>query len=284
MTDLAKLRDLLRAAVRERAEDGAGVVLSGGVDSSTVSCLADRELPTFTGYYCELGFDERHYARLAAGREHHEVLIQPRDFVENFDAMMAAARPPFQGPGMFGQYMVAKYAAEHVDVVLSGEGSDELFGGYARLMMVAGANPPLGYQTYSPPAGYPTTVPEALAYDYDRLDDLLAVDDQMCGAWGLESRAPFTDDRVVEFALALDPFARVGKVVLKSAMRGIVPDRILDRRDKMGFPVPLVRWAQAEPVRSFIKERLGWVPHRGMPYDRAWWSQLCEKTHEAATA
>jgi len=101
------------------------------------TCVGD--LPTFTGYYDTEGFDERPYARLVAGANHHEIPITPQDFIDNFDAMVPKLRPPYQGMGTFGQYMVGKYISENTDVkvVLSGEGADELFGGYARLIAVA---------------------------------------------------------------------------------------------------------------------------------------------------
>jgi len=271
------LLDLIRTAVAESLDGKVGILVSGGLDSSTVASLAPRELPTFTGYYDLEGFDERHWARLVAHPEHHEILITPRDFVENFDQMQTHLRPPIMGMGTFGQYMVSKYVSQYVDVALSGEGSDELFGGYARQMIVAGEAPPEGYEHYHIPPGYPTTLPEALAYDYKRLPDLLAVDDQMTGAFGLEARAPFTDRRIVDYALALPPEWRVGKRHLRSAVRGVVPDEIIDRKNKMGFPIPLVHWAQEEPVRSFIMDRIGYLPDPEQPWDRAWWYELCNR-------
>jgi len=271
------LLDLIRTAVAESLDGKVGILVSGGLDSSTVASLAPRELPTFTGYYDLEGFDERHWARLVAHPEHHEILITPRDFVENFDQMQTHLRPPIMGMGTFGQYMVSKYVSQYVDVALSGEGSDELFGGYARQMIVAGEAPPEGYEDYHLPPDYPTTLPEALAYDYKRLPDLLAVDDQMTGAFGLEARAPFTDKRIVNYALSLPPYWRVGKRHLRSAVRGVVPDEIIDRKNKMGFPIPLVHWAQEEPVRTFIMDRLGYLPDPEQPWDRAWWYELCNR-------
>jgi asparagine synthetase B (glutamine-hydrolysing) len=273
------LLDLIRAAVEARIGPKTGIVLSGGLDSSTVAALAPP-LPSFTGYYAEPGFDERRYARMVAKGVHHEVLITPEDFVEHFDAMAEHVSYPIQGMGTFGQYMVARYvASEGIEIALSGEGADELFGGYARTLIAAGEAPPDGYADYTVPADYPVDdLAAALQYDLDRLPDLLAVDDAMCAAWGIEARAPFTDPSIVDYALALDPRERVGKRHLREAVRGIVPDAIIDRTDKMGFPIPLVKWAQFEPVRTFVMDRIGYLPDPSKPWDRSWWVELVEAT------
>lgn len=278
------LVDLIDEAINTILDDcvGArvGISLSGGLDSSTVVAITDSirpGLPLFTGWYDKEGFDERKWSRMVGEGLHHEVLISPRDFVENFDDMCEFIRPPVLGMGTFGQWMVAKYANEFVDVMLSGEGSDELFGGYARQMIVAGEKPPEGYEQYVLPAGYPTTIEEALAYDLAQLPDLLAVDDQMTGAFGIEARAPFTDQRIVDYALALPVSERIGKRHLRDAVRGVVPDRIIDRKAKMGFPCPLVAWAQEEPVRSFVMERIGYLPDPAKPWDRTWWIEMVGK-------
>lgn len=269
------LVDLLQAAVEARVGPNTGIVLSGGLDSSTVAALAPP-LPTFTGYYDEPGYDERRYSRLVGRGEHHEILITPEDFVAHFDDMARHVRPPIQGMGTFGQYMVARYLHKQgIEIALSGEGSDELFGGYARTLIAAGEPPPAGYENYRVPPDYPVhDLAAALQYDLDRLPDLLAVDDAMCAAWRIEARAPFTDQSIVDYALALDPRERVGKRHLRQAVRGIVPDAIIDRTDKMGFPVPLVKWAQSEPVRSFVLDRIGYLPDPGKPFDRTWWYDL----------
>lgn len=278
MSYAPRLRKLLRTAIEAHVGPDTGVLLSGGIDSSTVAAYAPS-LPAFTGYYRGKNYDERPWARIAAyGREHHEIEIKPDDFVKHFAAMRKAIKPPFQGPGTFGQFMVAKYVAKHVSTVLSGEGGDELFGGYARLHLVAGLAPPKGYENYTPPADYPSNVVDALKYDWDRLPDLLAVDEQVTAAHKLKAVAPMLSPPVIEYVMALPPLERVGKVVLREAMKGIVADEILGRKEKWGFPVPYVEWAQKDPVRGFVEEKIGYVPDPKEPWSRKWWYDLLEAT------
>lgn len=271
------LRDLLRSAVRKHIARDTGVLLSGGIDSSTIAYFAP-ELPLFTGYYQGEPYDERPWARLVAkDREWHEIEITPQDFIDHFDGMVAATGAPYEGPGTFGQYMVARYVAQHVETVLSGEGGDELFGGYARLHLVAGIPPPEGYEDYVLPEGYPTDLGEALDYEWKvNLPALLAVDEKVTKAHGLTAIAPMIDTRVVNFVLGRPDKERVGKVMLKEAMAGLLPPEILGRKDKRGFPVPYVEWAQG-PLRDFISERIGYVPDPEKPWDRKWWLDLCQE-------
>src|SRR5207249_751795 len=88
-------------------------------------------------------------------------------------------------------------------------------------------------------------------------DDILVKVDRASMWTSLETRAPFLDHRLVEFALSLPPEYLVrgsGKYILKLALRGIVPDRVLDRR-KMGFGVPLEHWLRAD-LRDFANDVL----------------------------
>jgi hypothetical protein len=160
-----------------------------------------------------------------------------------------------------------------------------MFGGYARLMAVAGRKLPDGYENYTMPLDYPESLEAALAYDYERLPLLLAVDDAALGAFGLEAAAPFTDEQVVSYGLALPPYKRVSKDHLREAVRGVVPDPIIDRTDKKGFPIPLVVWANTlgNPVRDFIGDRLGGIPDPARPFDRGWWNDLLNTSTAEAT-
>lgn len=270
------LRDLLEDAVRKHVGPDTGVLLSGGIDSSTVAFFA-HELPLFTGYYEGEAYDERPWAALVAkGRDWHEIEITPQDFADNIDGFLEKIRPPFEGPGAFGQYMVAKYVSQHVSTVLSGEGGDELFGGYARLHIVAGVPVPVGFEDYRLPDGYPEDLEEALQWEWEvNLPALLALDAQVTAAWGLRAVAPMAEDLdVFDYATCLPPDMRVGKVAIRAAMRGLLPDEILGRKDKRGFPVPFVEWANG-PLQELFMDRIGYTPDPEMPWDRKWWTDMC---------
>jgi len=269
------LFDLISAAVSREVRPNTGVLLSGGIDSSTVAYFAP-EIPAFTGYYQGAAYDERYWAQMMTqGREWHEIEITPQDFIDNIDACLESLTPPFAGPGTFGQYMVAKYVSKHVSTVLSGEGGDELFGGYARLHLVAGVPVPEGYEDYVLPDGYPTNLHDALDWEWSvNLPALLRVDEQVTRAHDLTAIAPLTDLRVVNYVLGRPDKERVGKVMLKDAMYGYLPQPILDRKDKRGFPVPFVEWGQG-PLKEFFEDRLGYTPDPEKPWDRKWWYDLC---------
>jgi asparagine synthase (glutamine-hydrolysing) len=130
----ARLRDSVRAHLL--SDVPVGVLLSGGVDSAVLAALAAQETPepvhTFTIGFAERSFDERDDARLVAeryGTAHHELLVRPEPELL-LRALAEAFDEPFADSSALPTYLVSQLAAEHVKVALSGEGGDELFGGY----------------------------------------------------------------------------------------------------------------------------------------------------------
>lgn len=282
------LRELITDAVAvavAKADQPAGVCLSGGSDSSTIAMLAS-ELPLFTGYYDGERYDERPYAGLVGtGRDWHRIRITPQDFIDCFDSVREALDALRCGPGAVGQYVVARYAAGlGVRTLFTGEGGDELFGGYARQYIVAGLPRPDGYDDYELPAGYPKSLRGALEHEWNDLRNLCRVDEVIAGAHGIRVVPPLLDPWVVAYVHQLPPALRIAKRLLRDAMRGVVPDPILDRTDKRGFPAPFVEWAQEEPVRSFVVERIGYVPDRSRPWDRGWWYDMLDARPVAVAA
>jgi asparagine synthase (glutamine-hydrolysing) len=141
-TDEAELVEELRARLRDSvrahllSDVPVGVLLSGGVDSAVLAALAAQETPeavhTFTIGFEERSFDERADARRVAERystNHHELLVQP-DPRLLLPALAEAFDEPFADSSALPTYLVSQLASEHVKVALSGEGGDELFGGY----------------------------------------------------------------------------------------------------------------------------------------------------------
>ena len=133
-----ELRDRLRDSVRAHlvSDVPVGVFLSGGVDSGTLAALAAEETPgqiaTFSIGFEEQSFDELELARMVAqryGTDHHELVLRP-DAVELLPDIVDAFDEPFADSSALPTYLVSKLASEHVKVALSGEGGDELFGGY----------------------------------------------------------------------------------------------------------------------------------------------------------
>lgn len=337
----AEVRTLLEQAVasRRRADVPVGVWLSGGLDSAAIAAIARRDgpVPTFTLRPTDHDFDEGDAARATAhalGTEHHEVAVDAAALAAGFDEVFASLDEPIGDPSLVPTLLLARAARAHVKVVLSGEGADELFGGYptyvgARLAGLARAVPgplrrrlaargaaghgnvrlgfllrrlldgaghaPLArhlrwFGAFAPedvarlfrPGALPADAVEAClaAYEaaaapatttHDPVDALLRVDlllhlpdallakvDRASMRVGLEARAPFLEQRLVEYAAALPASRKVGrfttKRVLRDALAGIVPRAVLARR-KRGFAVPVAR-AFAGPLGDRLRDRL----------------------------
>jgi asparagine synthase (glutamine-hydrolysing) len=329
-----ELRELLEESVRLHlvSDVPLGAFLSGGVDSSAVVALMTRlghgTPRTFSIGYADAEFSELPWARLAArelGTRHHELVLDA-DVADVVEEVVFHLDEPFGDSSAIPTYMVSKLAAQHVKVVLSGDGGDELFAGYdkyrveareRRLERVPGvlrrALAALASRTPEGTRGrrflkhmaldgaerylHASTLfdaeqkarifrPEALARlaghdpwwdaarqlrggarhwlsalqawdlaSYLPLDILTKVD-RVSMAHSLEARVPLLDHVLVEFAARIPPELQLangrGKLLFKRALRGLVPDAILDRR-KRGFAIPLGRWLEG-PLGRRLRE------------------------------
>jgi asparagine synthase (glutamine-hydrolysing) len=325
--------ELFQESVRLRlmSDVPLGMFLSGGIDSSAIvsamSGMVSDPIKTFSVAFDEREANELEYARMvsrAFGTDHHEIVVSPEQFFDVLPAMVYQEDEPIAHPSSIPLYFVSKLASEHVKVVLTGEGSDELLAGYDKYRKTV-YNLALGRAYHNTmPASVrraierailklngasrvrqklsrtflclepriediyfdnfsvfsrsmqrrlftrdtreqmletdPYAAPLALLAGADSsslLDQLLAADlktylhellmkqDQMSMAASIESRVPFLDHKLVEFAAALPEKMKLRglrtKYILRKAMEHRLPKEILTRR-KMGFPVPIGSW------------------------------------------
>jgi asparagine synthase (glutamine-hydrolysing) len=134
-----RLIELLREAVRRRlvSDVPLGVFLSGGIDSSAITALAQKEVPgkikTFSIGFEDPSFDESKYASLASkyiGTEHHEQTMTPADLLNIVPALPDILDEPMADASILPTYLLSKFTRRHVTVALGGDGGDELFAGY----------------------------------------------------------------------------------------------------------------------------------------------------------
>ncbi len=310
-----------------------GVFLSGGLDSSAIAALTQRAVPrpleTFSVGYAEAEFSELNYAREAAaaiGTKHRDVVLGMDDFFTALPQLIWHEDEPLAWPSSVPLYFVSKLAALHVKVVLTGEGSDELFAGYERYrwldvnqrwaaryavvpdgmrralrawiaaspLLSAGVRRKLRHTVLGRDLDFESLFLQnfycafgggAQAADYMRhwnarpegsplertlhadrqtyLVELLMKQDQMSMAASIESRVPFLDHTLVEFAARIPDLlkirGRTQKHILKAAVSDLLPPGIVHRK-KMGFPTPLARWLRdprAEPLYARLRSPHG---------------------------
>lgn len=137
-----KIKELVKDAVKSRmyTDVSMGTFLSGGIDSSIVTSIlateANWKVNTFSiGYKNEKLFDESDLVRLIVNKyntEHHELFLEERDLLNCLDEIISNIDEPFADSSMIPTYLVSKLARQDVTVALSGDGGDEMFGGYTK--------------------------------------------------------------------------------------------------------------------------------------------------------
>jgi asparagine synthase (glutamine-hydrolysing) len=319
-----------------------GMFLSGGIDSTAITAIAQRlvkkPMHTFSVGYREGEWSELSEAKESAqllGTVHREVSVGMVPFFRALPKMIWHEDEPITWPSSVSLYFVAKLAAEDVKVVLTGEGSDEIFAGYSRYYRYGwnrrwgrfynwlpaslrdsvrhslknsdlvsrdwkrrightfvGRQPSLEsvyldgfYSAFDAEERDQILLPsdeeevgacETFLYYYNRaitendlervlyadhnsyLVELLMKQDQMSMAASLESRVPFLDHPLVEFAARLPQRMKIRgknrKYILRKAVEDIIPREVLTRKKK-GFPTPISDWLLS-PEANFLYDHL----------------------------
>jgi asparagine synthase (glutamine-hydrolysing) len=343
-----ELRKMLGLIIEQqiRSDVPLGSYLSGGIDSSLVTILASGhykgKMQSFTGAFNEgPEFNELAYARVAAAAANStlfEIFPTEQEFIDLLPKLIWHLDEPVAGPGLFPQYIVSKFASEHVKVVLGGQGGDEIFGGYTRyivayleqalkgaifesneegehIVSLKSILPNLPYlRAYAPMMK--SFWGDGLFEPMDRryfnlinrmgaseqyltkefmnqhnkdemfenfsgifnncdthsyfnkmthfdmvasLPALLQVEDRVSMAVSIESRVPLLDRRIVDLISRMPAGMKFRgadmKYLLKRTVQGIIPETIMNRKEKMGFPVPLHIWAKNH-AKEFILDTL----------------------------
>jgi asparagine synthase (glutamine-hydrolysing) len=274
------LEDSIR--VHQRSDVPFGIFLSGGIDSSALLALmarrsSSRILAFTAGFPGTAARDERTHARTvaaAAHAEHIEVEFTEQDFWELLPGITASLDDPTADYAVLPLYKLAHVASKEVKVVLSGEGGDELFGGYGRYRSIirpwwAGGRAmrsrgvfegldvlrePLtgwrdGIEAAEISASKPGRTKLQIAQAMDCADwlpnDLLIKLDRCLMAHGVEGRTPFLDPVVADIAYRLPDRLKMNKSLGKLALRRWLARELPEARPfsaKRGFTVPVAEW------------------------------------------
>ena len=305
-------------ALQLRSDVPVGCQLSGGIDSSLIAVLARAHHPddlnAFSIVFNERRFSEEPYilaAAATAGVVSHRYTFDESAFMDALDHASWHMDQPVGHPNSLALWLLARSSREHATVLLTGEGADELFGGYARFAdaRCADAEAFIRATQFHPEARLAKLRPEAnlrpaiekrrALFEEGRADhlsncvsyemrthlvDLLIRQDKMMMAHGVENRVPFLDRRVIDFARALPADHLVGpsapssapdtKSVLKALARRSFDDGFVYRR-KSAFNLPLAQYFRCDRFVTLMEDRLlPGMASRGLvdvAVVRRWW-------------
>jgi asparagine synthase (glutamine-hydrolysing) len=275
--------------VHQRSDVPFGMFLSGGIDSSSILALMaqlnESPVVAYTAGFPDAEVaDERSQAEKlakAVGADHHGITVTEHDFRNRLPQIAAAMDDPVADYAIVPTFLLAEAAKKDVTVVLSGEGGDELFGGYGRYraamrrwplnkaMRRKGALDAKGLGIHLWRAS-PTYWRDGYAHAQrlvpktrTKLQSLQAVDcrdwlshdlltklDRCLMAHSLEGRTPFLDPKVAAFALPLPDHQKIhqhmGKYLLRQWLAEVLPEA-MPFAPKQGFTVPVGQWVDGLP-------------------------------------
>jgi asparagine synthase (glutamine-hydrolysing) len=283
----------LKNAIKKRmnADVPVGVLLSGGLDSSLIVALLAElgasHIPTYSiGFEdtpeemgSEFEYSDQIVQRYAT--DHHKILVPNAQVLPRLPEAVAQMSEPMVAQDAVAFYLLSEQVSKSIKVVQSGQGADEVFGGYFWYPQMHAAE---GEDTLSrfasryfdrshdewlravnpryhvgdvtgdyvrdmlSQAGADSYLDQVLRFDSTTLivDDPVKRVDNMTMAWGLEARTPFMDHHLIEYAMTLPPEFKLrdeGKYPLKALSRGRLPDSVIDRK-KGYFPMPALKFVR----------------------------------------
>ena len=334
-----KIEKLLHSSIKQQliSDVSVGAFLSGGIDSTTIVAMMNdisrERINTFTIGFHESDFDEANHARALSSElqtNHTELYVSSKDALNVIPDIPNIYSEPFADASQIPTYLISKLAKSKITVALSGDGGDELFGGYNRHIYAAqwwsiinsipfsirkniGSlldNVPIKYPEFIKPGSadmiskisgalkvektedlynyfirqtngndkivincnvlkdqnnlmqknYLSTAEKLMASDMQRYlpDGVLCKVDRASMACSLETRAPFLDLKLFEFAWQIPLSMKIkknkGKWVLRQLLSKYVDPSFFDR-PKKGFSVPIGNWLRG-PLHDWAADLL----------------------------
>ena len=347
------LHDTLKSVVKEQmlSDVPIGAFLSGGIDSSLIVSLMQeqsrKKIKTFTIGFSESDYNEAKYAKKISnilGTDHHEFYVSPKDTIDVIPQIPSVYDEPFGDSSQIPTTLISKLTSKHVKVCLSGDGGDELFGGYNRYLwsdtivknfehlplnfkklissscsMISPSSLNYIFQIFSKilplkmqynnfgdklhkfgdlidfksredlyikmisqwrkkiPTFYSiednkfhdlignwnnnlTYIENMMKTDIELYlpDDILVKVDRASMSYGLETRVPFLDERVIMSAWSIPIEKKIiqkkGKIPLRNILQKYIPNNLIDR-PKQGFGIPIDVWLRG-PLKDWASDLL----------------------------
>ncbi|HVU15775.1 MAG TPA: asparagine synthase (glutamine-hydrolyzing) [Candidatus Didemnitutus sp.] len=261
-----ELEALVRSAVDYRciADVPVGSYLSGGLDSSIVAALSNRTHTWVVGTAEDNEFSWAEQVARHLGTVHHAITVSPEQFLESARRMIVERNEPLAVPNEVLLAEMTRAVKTENTVVLSGEGADELFGGYDRIFRWAAGAPTWDWNEFAQRYCYGSqddmaVVEDAVApylsrgsplaivsafFQIAHLHGLLRRLDNSTMRCSVEGRVPFVDHRLVERLAGVSLDYKMANGVVKAPLKRIfarlLPAAVINR-PKVGFPVPIDR-------------------------------------------
>ena len=341
-----ELKILLNKVVKQHliSDVPIGSFLSGGIDSSTISLIASnhkKKINTYSaGYRGEKFFDETKYAKKIATilrTNHTHLQINPNEILNKIPRIIEEYDEPFSDSSQLPTFLLSKLVKKDITVCLSGDGGDELFGGYNRYLFAKKIKSIFSFIPFFFRKPFTKSMLKVSPKTYDRFfslfgrkihksisgdkvhkfleileikdfnliynhllsffprnqiplkykcsqiqknlrfnlkennfveqmqlsdlnhylpGDILTKVDRASMAHGLETRVPFLDHRIVEFAFSIPQEMKIKRGLTKKILRNILLEKIDDadiNRPKMGFAIPLVEWLRG-PLKEWAAD------------------------------
>ena len=279
---IAEWGDLFRTSVRLRlmADVPLGMFLSGGIDSSAIAAVMSgmvaEPIKTFSVAFAEREANELAYARIVAEAyktNHHEVVVSPEEFFNALPRLVWHEDEPLAHPSSVALYFVSLLASQHVKVVLTGEGSDELLAGYGRYRKTI-LNLSLGkrYRSFTPAVlrsavrsgieGLPTSrVRQKLLRSFLSVaPDIESIYFDNFAVFPLSMQADLLSDATLERIGGIDPYAGVRAALQETDAESLL-DRLLYADIKTYLHELLMKQDQMSMATS-VESRVPFLDHK----------------------